>query len=153
MHALELKIPPVLVVFIAAIGIYFTRGIVPVNVLSIEHSKLIFYAIFAVGVIIGVTGAVTFKLAKTTVNPVEIDKASSLVSHGIFKYSRNPMYLAMVFVLIAIAIRTQNVFAPAFIAFFIAYMNRFQILPEERMLKKLFGQAYEAYLGSVRRWL
>lgn len=153
MHALELKIPPVLVVLIAAIGIYFTRVLVPINVLSIEHSKLIFYVIFAIGVIIGVTGAVTFKLAKTTVNPVEIDKASSLVSHGIFKYSRNPMYLAMVFVLIALAIRTQNVISPVFIVAFIAYMNRFQILPEERMLKKLFGQAYEVYLGKVRRWV
>lgn len=153
MNALELKVPPVVVVLIAAIGIYLTRSIVPMNVLSVEHSKLVFYAIFALGVIIGVTGALTFKLANTTVNPVEIAKASSLVTHGIFKYSRNPMYLAMLFILIGISIRMQNVFSPVFLVMFIAYMNRFQITPEERMLSNLFGQAYTNYVERVRRWI
>ena len=153
MNALELKIPPVFVVFITAIGIYLTRSIVPVNVLSVEHSKVIFYGFFALAMAIGITGALTFKLAKTTVNPVEIDKASSLVTHGIFKYSRNPMYLAMLFVLIGISIRMQNVFSPIFLVMFIAYMNRFQIVPEERMLSTLFGQGYASYLKQVRRWI
>lgn len=94
-----------------------------------------------------------FRKAKTTVNPMDPSKASTLVSTGVFTMSRNPMYLAVALLLSAWAVWLGNVFNLASIIGFVWYMTNFQIKAEEEALAKIFGEAYEAYCKKVRRWI
>jgi len=87
------------------------------------------------------------------VNPLKPDSASALVVAGIYRWTRNPMYLGMATVLAAWGLYLANIGALAGVALFVAYMNRFQIAPEERALEARFGADFAAYRGRVRRWL
>jgi protein-S-isoprenylcysteine O-methyltransferase Ste14 len=72
---------------------------------------------------------------------------------GIYRISRNPMYLGFFLLLTGLAIFLSNVIAIVILPLFILYMNRFQIEPEERVLTYLFGQEFVDYKLRVRRWL
>lgn len=93
-----------------------------------------------------------FIRAKTTTNPIKVSTASSLVTNGIFRYTRNPMYLAMLLILIAYGLKLGNAFNTLLAAGFVYYMNHFQIKPEEEALGRLFGKDYRLYCKQVRRW-
>ena len=108
MSSLELKIPPVIVVLAASIGLYFTPVIGQYSAFIGDHTHLVSRIVFALAIVIGVLGVVTFKKAKTTVNPVQIAKTSTLVTHGIFQFTRNPMYLAMALVIAAMRCRLES---------------------------------------------
>jgi protein-S-isoprenylcysteine O-methyltransferase Ste14 len=94
-----------------------------------------------------------FIRARTTINPLAPDKASSLVTGGIYRITRNPMYLGMAALLLAWAIYLANLAALAVLPLFVAYIDRFQIAPEERALRARFGEDFERYCLRVRRWL
>jgi protein-S-isoprenylcysteine O-methyltransferase Ste14 len=104
-------------------------------------------------VVIALAGVVAFRVNKTTVNPLNPDAASTVVSNGIYRYSRNPMYLGFLLALAAWAIYLSNALAALFLPAFVAYMNRFQIKPEERTLLAKFGPAFSQYVAAVRRWV
>jgi protein-S-isoprenylcysteine O-methyltransferase Ste14 len=87
------------------------------------------------------------------VNPLQPDAASSLVSGGVYRWTRNPMYLGMALVLLAWAVYLSSIAALAVLPLFIVYINRFQIEPEERALEARFGAQFERYRKAVRRWL
>ena len=106
-----------------------------------------------IGALICASGIVSFRRAKTTVNPLKPHSTSSLVTSGIYKYTRNPMYLGLVLVLLGWAAFLSNLAALALLPAFILYINRFQIMPEEDALASLFPQAYPAYRDRVRRWI
>jgi len=91
--------------------------------------------------------------ARTTINPLDPTKATSLVTTGVFRVSRNPMYLSLLLLLVAYAVRLDSPAVWIGPFFFIAYVNRFQIHPEERALKAKFGEAYLRYKMRTRRWL
>ncbi len=145
------KIPPVLVVlFFAAIMALVAHYSV------IDLSAFISYvaAIFVViGVIFCIAGVVSFRLAKTTVNPNNPEQATELVTTGVYKLSRNPMYVGFAFILLGWGVWLMSIWAIACIAGFVAYLTLFQIIPEERALSKIFGQQYTDYMNRVRRWL
>ncbi len=99
-------------------------------------------------------GVLSFRQAKTTVNPVQPTQASTLVVSGIYRFSRNPMYLGFLFLLLSWAAFLANI--PALLLgppLFAGYMNKFQILPEEKILCSLFGDDFEIYKNRVRRWI
>lgn len=105
------------------------------------------------GVICGI-GVTLFLRARTTLNPIKPDQASCLVVNGIYRYTRNPMYLGFFFVLVAWGIYLANAPALLFMPLvFVAYMNRFQIEPEEQALEVLFGERYRMYKDQVHRWI
>ena len=104
------------------------------------------------GFITGVSGVVTFRNAKTTVNPLK-PHASSLVTWGVYAISRNPMYLGGLIMLLGWAVFLSNPLAFLFLPVYVLYLNRFQIAPEERVLMSLFGETYAAYQVRARRWL
>ena len=79
--------------------------------------------------------------------------ASSLVIVGVYKLTRNPMYLGLSLVLLGWAVFLWSAWALLGPIVFIAYISRFQIAPEERVLATLFGAEYSAYKAKVRRWL
>jgi len=155
MKALELKVPPVAVFLFAAIGMYGASLHSSMQLPLHSYANLIGYFLIGIGIVIGIVGVLTFKRAKTTVNPVSIKNTSSLVTHGIYQYSRNPMYLGLALVLVGLAIYWHaNVLLGFVVLFaFVLYMNVFQIIPEERMLSRLFPEEFEAYKRSTRRWM
>lgn len=105
------------------------------------------------GMAICVAGLLSFRHARTTVNPLKPETASALVSSGIYRYTRNPMYLGFATALIAWSIFLA--WPPALLGVlgFVIYMNLFQIGPEERALASLFGSEFTQYCSRVRRWL
>lgn len=99
------------------------------------------------------SGVLSFRRAKTTVNPLKPETASSLVSSGIYRFSRNPMYVGFALFPVAWAIYLASPWSMVGVLGFVSYMNRFQIAPEERAMEALFGETFTRYKSKVRRWL
>ena len=110
-------------------------------------------AILIVSMVIGIAAVVGFRRAKTTINPLTPQASSALVVRGIYRWTRNPMYLAMLLVLVSWACIVSNWAALAMLPLFVATLNRLQIEPEERALRARFGAEFENYRRKVRRWL
>ena len=102
---------------------------------------------------VSAAGVVAFRRSRTTVNPLSPEQASSLVVHGIYRFTRNPMYLGFLLALTGWSVHLANLAAVLLLPVFVAYMNRFQIQPEERALLQNFGARFAAYTQAVRRWL
>lgn len=107
----------------------------------------------ALGVGVAAAGVVSFRRARTTVNPLQPATASSLVVSGIYRLTRNPMYLGALLVLVGWAVFLANAVAFLISPMFVFYLNRFQIAPEEKALASLFGPEFTAYCARVRRWI
>jgi protein-S-isoprenylcysteine O-methyltransferase Ste14 len=152
MHTLELRIPPLGLVLIFAVAMVVIAYAVPASV-AIPWRVALAVALVLAGALVALAGVFAFRAHKTTVNPFTPEQSSSLVASGIYSFSRNPMYLGFLLALFGLAICLANWASMLLLPVFVAYMNRFQIQPEERALKKQFGQAFVAYSGSVRRWL
>lgn len=149
---MELKIPPLALVVIAAIAMWLAARVSPFAV-GLPGRPVVALLFVIAGIAICATGVITFRLAKTTVDPRTPGKASALVDSGIYRLTRNPMYLGFVLALFGWAYWLSNLLAFIVIPVFILYMNRFQIGPEERALEGLFGEDYRRYCGNVRRWI
>jgi protein-S-isoprenylcysteine O-methyltransferase Ste14 len=79
--------------------------------------------------------------------------ASSLVTSGAYRFTRNPMYLGLCLLLVAWALFLSSLLAFVGPLLFILYMNRFQIAPEETALSTIFGEEFANYKAKVRRWI
>lgn len=150
---MENKIPPIILITILAITMWgiskFTFS-VSINV-SIQLSVALLLAIC--GVFISVAGVLSFKRANTTVDPLHPEYASSLVTSGIYKISRNPMYAGFALMLFAWSVYLASPLSLIGVILYIIFINRFQIVPEDRILMTLFGDEYAQYQANVRRWL
>src|SRR4051812_19610819 len=120
---------------------------------TLPAHRAITLAVVAVGVAFGAAGLLSFRRVRTTVNPTTPDAASSLVATGIYRFTRNPMYLGFALLLTGWAIYLSNVLAFAGPMIFVLYINRFQIVPEERALAAKFGTAFDDYKRRTRRWI
>jgi len=153
MQTLELKIPPVALVVLFALVMWLLAQWLPSVSLPLSW-RLLLAGIFASsGMAIALAGVLAFRRANTTVDPRVPQQSSSLVIRGIYRYSRNPMYVGFLLLLTALACYLMNAAAFALLPLFVLYINRFQIAPEERFLLQKFGAEYQAYLTQVRRWL
>jgi protein-S-isoprenylcysteine O-methyltransferase Ste14 len=110
-------------------------------------------ALSAAGVAFALAGILAFRRANTTVNPAKPEAASTFVASGVYRVSRNPMYVGLLLVLTGWAFFLCHALTFLFLPVFVAYMNRFQIAPEERALSARFGSEYATYTRSVRRWI
>ena len=151
MKNLELKIPPAAVWFICVLIMWSIARLLPF--LALPRMPLVAIAVAGIGIGIAFAGVWSFHKARTTVNPLNPSQATHFVSKGVYQLSRNPMYVGLACCLIAWAIWLTYLLAWIGIPLFIAYMTRFQIIPEERALKLKFGKEYENYCLKVRRWL
>jgi protein-S-isoprenylcysteine O-methyltransferase Ste14 len=150
---LELKVPPPLVALAVGILMWLASSlIVPVEV-PFGLRVGIAVAVASTGAVFGIPAMVSFWRFKTTMNPIKPSSASVLVTSGVFRFTRNPMYLSLLLYLLAWALYLSNWLALLLVPLFVLYINRFQIAPEERTLSSLFGPEYAAYKGRVRRWL
>lgn len=132
---------------------WWITSALPTLTFIIPGKNLLAIGLLSAGGIIAAAGVVACRRAKTTVNPLKPEKASSLIIAGPYYYTRNPMYVGMLFVLVGWAVYLSNLAALLFTPAFILYMNRFQIEPEERALTARFPREYPAYRGKVRRWI
>ncbi len=103
--------------------------------------------------VFGLMGLFQFYSNGTSIDPHKPQKTTALVTGGIYQYSRNPMYLALFFLLIAYASLLQNVLNLFLFPVFIWYINRYQIIPEEEVMEEKFAEEYREYKSKVHRWL
>lgn len=153
MRALEHRIPPPLVGVVVAAAMWGLASFQPLLHIPPFVRQAAVAAFAAAGVAFDVLGLVAFRRARTTVNPLKPGKASALVTRGIYKLTRNPMYVGIALLLTAWACHLSALWPFLGPVLFVLYINRFQIEPEERVLKALFGEEYTAYAARVRRWL
>ena len=153
MKFLELKIPPpVLALLVAALMWLASQFMEPPRApLAIRVATAL--ALLVVGQSISVGGMRSFRKAKTTMNPFKPGAASALVSDGVYRFTRNPMYVGLLITLLGWAAFLWQPLALVFLPLFVLYITRFQIKPEERVLSSLFGNEYADYMAKVRRWL
>lgn len=150
---LETKIPPPAVTIAAAFIIWGTSRLAPQVAIPTGIRLTVCLILIVVGVGFGVMGVTSFRRARTTVHPGRPEEASSLVNSGVYRVTRNPMYLGLLLILVASAVFLSSAWGLLGVVGFVLYMSRFQIAPEERALSKLFGDDYASYKASVRRWL
>jgi protein-S-isoprenylcysteine O-methyltransferase Ste14 len=152
-NALELRLPPLGLALLLAVAMWFVAMQLPSLAISVPWHHLLATTISCVGVIFLMAGGYAFHKAKTTVSPTKPTATSSIVTSGVYRRSRNPMYVGALLALAGWAVFLSNALPFFFLPAFVMYMNRFQISPEERVLSAKFGAEYETYKRAVRRWL
>ncbi len=145
------KIPPPIITLICGMGIFLSRPLFPKY--NSILTDVIAVSFLLLGIITLITAVLSFKRQSTTINPLQPEKASSLVISGIFQYSRNPMYLGMLLILISMTIKFNFIGGILINFAFIAFITKFQIIPEETVLKRLFGDKFTCYKKKIRRWV
>ena len=152
MRFLELKIPPVVILLGMAAGMFVIARISPGLSFALPGGRPVAAGVAAIGAMVAILGVISFRRAGTTVNPLHPAAASQLVVSGIYRRTRNPMYLGMLLVLVGWGLFLAHAVALAAAAF-VPVMNRLQIIPEERILAGVFGAGFTDYRTKVRRWL
>jgi len=150
---LELRVPPPAAALLTAALMWLVAQALPAFEVDVPAGGAFTTLLAALGILLGAVAVIQFRRAGTTVNPMQPHESAALVTSGIYRFSRNPMYVADVLLLAAWAAWLANLAAVLPIVLFIAYMNRFQIAPEERALQTRYGAAYADYCRLVRRWL
>lgn len=152
MNALEARIPPPVVALIVALLMWNLSAwwlVVDMPAWRVPVALVL----AALGVTLDLCALWVFRRARTTVNPLKPEKVSGFVREGVYRYTRNPMYAGLVLLLCAGAVVLWSPLAWLGPPAFVAYINRFQIAPEERVMRGRFGAEFEAYSQRVRRWI
>lgn len=153
MHALESRVPPPIVALLVALAMWWASRWSVASAPPEFVRWPLAVALGVVGIAFDLWGLLAFRRAKTTVNPMKPQSASSMVDSGIYRVTRNPMYVGLVFILCGWAVFLWSWWALPGPFAFAAYIGRFQIAPEEKALTTLFGDEYLSYKARVRRWL
>ena len=153
LRTLELKIPPPAVAVLVALLMWGVSRATPTWEFPVLARGAVALVVAVIGITFSASGFIAFRHAKTTIDPRTPEAASSLVSSGVYRITRNPMYVGLLFVLLAWAVFLSLGWALVGPPVFVAYIQLFQITPEEKALSALFGTEYSAYKVRVRRWL
>ena len=145
------RIPPPFIAMLCVLIIFLSKSIFPSFVFSYKLQLGIFVS--TIGFLLLIISIKSFIDNKTTINPLNLKKSTYLVTSGVFRFSRNPMYLGMLLFLLGAAIILNIIGGLIISILFIFYMNFFQIIPEEKALQNLFGKNYRNYRKTVRRWI
>ena len=146
-----LKIPPPLLVLILVISNYFSSK--KIDLIILPTQNLISFIILLIGILILITPIFKFIKSKTTIDPLKFKKVNRLITSGIYKYSRNPMYLGLLMIVMSTSIFYLNIFSITTPMLFYFWINRFQIKREEIFLTQKFGKEYLSYKNKTRRWI
>jgi protein-S-isoprenylcysteine O-methyltransferase Ste14 len=150
---LTLRVPPVALFFVIGLLVWMLSAWLPSWRITLPGRTVVAALLLLVAGAIGIAGVRAFGRARTTVDPLRPQRASALVTSGIYQRTRNPMYVALAIALLAWAIWLGHPLALLGVVAFVAWMNRYQIAPEEHALRALFGAEFERYCSEVRRWL
>ena len=146
-----IKIPPPLIVLTLIISIYFSSK--KIDLINIPFQLEISFFMLSLGILVFINPVLKFIKSKTTINPIQFEETNILVTSGIFKYSRNPMYLGMLMIIISTSIFYLNIYSILTPFLFVFWINKFQIKREEIFLTEKFGKEYLSYKNKTRRWL
>ena len=148
---MKTKIPPPIIAVTCIFANYLsTYVITPFN---FSNQGIVGSVIFVFGFASALSAILLFRKKQTTVDPMKPEESTSLVTSGIFSYTRNPMYLGLFIVITSTVIFFGAWFGIIILCFFVWYINTFQIIPEEEAMQKLFGKKFEEYSQNVRRWI
>ena len=153
MRVFELKVPPVALTAIFAVVMWAASTVFSAASFRLPGASIVAFAFAFGGGGIAVAGVFAFRRHNTTVNPMNPDTTGSIVTTGIYRVTRNPMYLGLALALVGWAMYLANLAALLVVPAFAAYMTRFQIKPEERALLAKFGPSFADYMAAVRRWI
>jgi protein-S-isoprenylcysteine O-methyltransferase Ste14 len=151
--SLDHKIPPPVVGALVAAAMWGVSAMGPQFPFAPEPRYAGAAILVLAGIAFDVLGLFAFRASRTTINPLKPERASALVTGGVYRVTRNPMYVGMGLFLLAWAVYLSALLPFAGPVIFVLYITRFQIQPEERVLKGIFGGKYSAYAARVRRWL
>ena len=146
-----LKIPPPLLVLILVVSSFFSSK--KINIILIPNQNMVSIIILLVGLLILIIPVSNFIKYKTTIDPIKFKKVNKLITSGIYKYSRNPMYLGLLMIVISSSILYLNIYSVTTPFLFYWWINRFQIKREEIFLSEKFGKEYLSYKTKTRRWI
>jgi protein-S-isoprenylcysteine O-methyltransferase Ste14 len=152
-HVLDLKVPPLVVGLIAGTIGWLTVRVVPSLDLELPAPVAVGSGLISTGITLSLLGVRSFRRAKTTVNPTCPGSSTALVASGVYRITRNPMYLGFLLILAGAAVLMENATAFLILPAFVLYLNRFQIRAEEAALQARFGDTFTIYRSRVRRWL
>ena len=153
MVSLRVKVPPPAVALLFGLLMWLASSMVAPVAVSFAARVGVAVVLVSVGLTLGVAAMLSFLREKTTMNPTKPGAASSLVTGGVFRFTRDPMYLSLLLYLLAWTSYLSSWLALLFVPVFVLYINELQIKPEERALSELFGAEYASYKARVRRWL
>jgi protein-S-isoprenylcysteine O-methyltransferase Ste14 len=153
MNLLETKLPPVALTLLLAVVAWFLAYVFPLASLNFAFQALFAACFLVTGAAISLAGVYAFRVSHTTVNPTTPNGTTSLVTSGVYRYTRNPMYVGFGLALLAVVVYLGSIASSLVLPLYVVYMNRFQIRPEERMLLEKFGEPFATYLRNGRRWL
>ena len=148
---MKTKIPPPIIALICIVINYLSTYLI--NPIKFRNIEIIGGLILLLGVATAVLATLLFKKDQTTVNPRNPEKTTTLVTNGIFSITRNPMYLGLFLSISSTILFFGSWFGIIILMFFVWYINKFQIIPEEEAMEKLFGGKYSEYRQKVRRWI
>lgn len=152
-RGLDNRIPPPVLFLVTALAMGAASAMLPPSGLGGPWTSALGVGLALLAALTGPPAIFRFRRVGTTINPVEISRASTLVTDGVYRWSRNPMYVSMAALLGAIAAFTAQLWLITGVVAFVLFITRFQILPEEKVMRLRFGAPYEAYCRQVRRWL
>lgn len=151
---MHLRIPPPIVALIGILLIFLSKDYILILYLHPYLQNTLSILFLVIGFVIILSATKEFKKSNTTVNPMKPETSTSLVTSGIFKYTRNPMYLGLSSILLASCFYFSSLLGIiVYVPFFILYITVFQIIPEEETMKGLFNDKYLDYCSKVRRWI
>ena len=153
MQTLELMVPPPVVATLTAVAMWAVSPFGPLLPIPPSASLIAVGVLVLLGGTCDLLGLWAFRRSQTTINPMKPGKTSALVTAGIYKVTRNPMYLGLVLLLLAWAFYLAAIWPLLGPVVFVLYINRFQIGPEERVMSDKFGEEYADYVARVRRWI
>jgi len=150
--SMKIKVQPALVMLVFCGLMYVLAEFLPVGDFDFFGRNELAWILFGLGILIGIIALLQFFVAKTAIDALTPEKTVKLIVKGVYNYSRNPMYLALLLILLAFGLKLGNAFNTLLAAGFVSYMNHFQIKHEEEVLEELFGKEYRMYCKLTRRW-
>ncbi len=153
MPSLQLRIPPAAQLVLCALLMWGLASVTPGLGLDRDLQVWLYRGLTVCGGLVVIFGWWDFRRARTTVDPTRPHKASSLVVTGMYRFSRNPMYLGFLFLLLGWAAFLDSGFSLLLLPLFVVSLTHLQIKPEEGALRDRFGEEWEAYARRVRRWI
>jgi protein-S-isoprenylcysteine O-methyltransferase Ste14 len=152
-RALEARIPPPIVMLLMGTLAWIGARYLPSLSFQLP-SNGIFSSVFAIaGLFLNLYPKLAFDRAGTTINPLKPGSTTHLVTSGLYRYTRNPMYLGQWLILLGWTVYLHNFIGLLVLPAFVVYISYFQIRPEERQLSVLFPSEFAAFCGRSRRWL
>jgi len=150
---LRLKIPPPVVGLTIGLIIFLIDQFWSSTRIDSIIFKSLGCVLLCFGLLIEVWAVGMFLRARTTVNPLKPQNSRVLVIDGLYKVTRNPMYLGLFLLLLGWAFWVGNLLGLPLPFVLVWYLTTYQIKPEEHALEEIFGDQYTQYTQKVRRWI